>query len=49
MKPEITITIDEMDVTVVEVEFAGAHLETIKLSSAVREALATYFATEGRA
>jgi hypothetical protein len=49
MKPEITITVDEMDVTIIEVEFDGAHLETIKLSSAVREALAAYFATEGRA
>jgi len=49
MKPDITISIDEMGVTIVEVEFAGAHLETIKLSSAVSEALAAYFATEGRA
>lgn len=47
MKPEIEITVDDMGVTTIEVEFMGAHLETLKLSAAVMEALAEYFAKAG--
>lgn len=43
MKPEITITIDDMGVTTVEVKLMGAHLETLKLSGPVTEALREYF------
>lgn len=45
MKPEIIIETDEMGVTTIEVEVGGAHVETIRLSTVVLEALREYLAS----
>jgi hypothetical protein len=46
MKPEIEITVDELEVATLRVTFNGSHLDTIQLSKYEMEALAAYFAEQ---
>ena len=46
MKPEITIATDSLGVTTIEVEVGGVHVDTIRLSEIVLEALRKHLLEE---